>query len=74
MSLIVKTELISIPEDANAEYRIKAEVANNSVNQMADSLNNSQIKELDPQDGRKAIITIKADVDKGVIIERDYQM
>jgi len=74
MSLEIIEKYIEIPDNGDLLFKINAENANNAVKQMAENLRNSDVIKLDPNDGRKAIITLTADIDKIMIIDRSYIM
>ncbi|WP_294309158.1 hypothetical protein [uncultured Chryseobacterium sp.] len=72
MALEIIENYIDISESSDLQFKIDAENANNAVKQMADNLRKSDVIKLDPNDGRKAIITLTADIDKLVLIDRQY--
>lgn len=64
MALEVNTILIPINEDMDFMTKLHSEISNNTVIVMAKSLKDSPINNLDPNDGRKVIITLTAEINK----------
>ena len=62
MAIEVNVVLLDIQTDSTESYRIQAQTANDNANEMADSIRNSPMAQLDPNDGRKAIYTFSADI------------
>jgi len=62
MSLEIIEHPIILNEEWDASKLLLAKTANNDLKVMADALRNSPKVQLDPNDGRKMIITLTADV------------
>lgn len=73
MSLEVNTFPATITEDMDIYLMFMIKTANAHILQIADSLRNSTKNELDPNDGRKAIINITVSSETGSInFDRQY--
>lgn len=72
MSLEIITNYISITEDMDLSTRLNAENANRSVTSLKESFCNSEIWKLNPNDERRLIITITADLEKIMLIDQKY--
>ncbi|MAX51551.1 MULTISPECIES: hypothetical protein [Leeuwenhoekiella] len=67
MALEVITKPAQITEDMSLYLKISIETSNKHIEQMAADLRKSPINNLDPKDGRKAIITLSVNEKTGSI-------
>lgn len=72
MPIEIITNYITITDDMNLVHQLDAQFANSAVETMELGFKNSDISKLDPNDGRKVIIILTADVEKFVIIDRKF--
>lgn len=67
MALEVNTFPATITEDMDVQLMFMIKTANAHILQLAESLRNSPKNDLDPNDGRKAIINISVSPETGSI-------
>ena len=67
MALEVITKPAQITEDMSLYLKISIQTSNKHIEQMAADLRKSPINNLDPKDGRKAIITLSVNEKTGSI-------
>lgn len=67
MALEVNTFPATITENMDVQLMFMIKTANNHILQIAESLRNSPKNDLDPNDGRKAIINISVSPETGSI-------
>lgn len=72
MAIQILTSFLEIPDDLIVEKRIAAEIANNTVKTVAKELEQTDKAKLDPNGGRTLVITLTADLDKIITIEKKY--
>jgi hypothetical protein len=68
MALEVNTFPATITENMDVQLMFMIKTANSHILQIAESLRKSPINDLDPNDGRKAIINISVSFETGSII------
>ena len=72
MPIEIITNFLPVTDDMDLFTKIQVETWNKSATDLKEKLEKSSVLDLDPKDGRKAVITLSVSVEKGLEIKRDF--